>query len=116
MDMSLRRLERAVLATPFSLKAVTRLNFRVTADCRKFTDFRAQFLPLLRYHNPKLVWEVDSSSRAELILTFSDNSQDTVPLDDDKKVVQSHHLMEILMHQDALKHALKDKYTAFSSS
>ena len=108
--MSVRRLERAALATPYALKAVSSLVFNVNPAGTKFNDFQTQFLPMLRFHNPKLQVELrkdDAKTVSDLKFKFSDNSEDSVTFD---KVIQSHHLMEVLLQVDALKHSLKDKY------
>ena len=113
--MSIRRLERAALATPYALKAVTSLAFNVRPTCSKFSDFQTQFLPMLRFHNPKLQLDLrkdEQKAVSDLRLKFSDNTEDFLTFD---KVVQSHHLMEILLQVDALKHSMKDKYVAFSN-
>jgi hypothetical protein len=111
--MSIRRLERAALATPYALKAVTQLVFNVRPTCTTFSDFQTQFLPILRFHNPKLQLELRKTEDAAsaLQVKFSDNTEDAVPFD---KVAQSHHLMEILLNVDALKHSMKDKYVSFN--
>jgi hypothetical protein len=113
--MSVRRLERAALATPYALKAVASLVFNVNPACTKFNDFQTQFLPMLRFHNPKLQIQLtkdDAKKVSDLKLKFSDNTEEAVTFD---KIVQSHHLMEVLLQVDALKHSMKDKYVRNSS-
>lgn len=107
--MSLRRLERAALATPYALKAVTCMVFKANPTCTKFKDFQTQFLPMLRFHNPKLQVELHKQDVSDLTVKFSDNTQQVITFD---KVVQSHHLMEVLLQVDALKHSMKDKYVS----
>ena len=104
--MSIRRLERAALSTPYSLKAVVSLT--LTGKAQIVSDFRNQFVPMVRYHNPKLSFgSSDSDDKPYMEITFSDATKHVLDL---SKVVQSHALMERLLTIDADKHALKDKY------
>ena len=69
---------------------------------------------MLRYHNPKLQIGKDNimTVSSHLSLKFSDNTQDSIAFDN---VIQSHHLMELLLNVDTLKHSLKDKYVPLHS-
>ena len=69
--MQSRRLEMVILSAPRILEAVRRIVF---GNSEKITHFNKQFLPLLRYHNPKL--EVQWQGVEENVLVeFSDGAQ-----------------------------------------
>ena len=106
---SMRRLERAILSTPVVLKAVVGLSFSKKSSM--VADFTNQFVPILRYHNPKLTVKFpdaeDPKSQGSLDLIFSDDTTDSIPLD---PLPQSHALMEKLLTVDTTKYTLKDKY------
>ena len=100
----IRRVERAALSAPFVLKVVTELKFGVSEI---ISNFSQQFLPLLRYHNPKLSWSFDEKFQDLVQMTFTDSTKEVIKLE---KIIQSHHLMEKILFIDSQKHSLKDKY------
>ena len=101
--MSLRRLERVALASPVILKAVVRVGLPEGSEVSR--DFTAQFLPMLRFNNPKLSWALCPSDDVELV--FSDSTKQVLK---GSSLVQSHLLMQRLLKIDTDKHMLKDKY------
>ena len=103
--MSLRRLERVALSSPVVLKAVVKLGLPAGSEVSR--DFTAQFLPMLRFNNPKLSWELCQSDNVEL--EFSDCTKQVLR---GSSLVQSHVLMQRLLKIDAEKHMLKDKYVS----
>jgi hypothetical protein len=68
-------------------------------------DFQVQFLPLLRFNNPRLSWELGKKDVIEL--EFDDHTFEVIGAD---KIEQSHVLMEKVIGIDSQKHLLKDKY------
>lgn len=108
--MSLRRIERAALGAPIVLKAISGLKFNCATSslAGKITsDFHVQFMPLLRYHNQKLVWEWEQNDKNSVYITFTDNTTQSIELE---ATQQSHLLMEAILNIDSSKHTLKDKY------
>jgi len=98
--MSIRRLERVALSHPVVLKAIAKLSLPESSVIT--SDFQSQFLPMLRYSNPMLAWELNKTNQVEIV--FQDSTKEIV------HVQQSHVLMERLISIDAQKHFLKDKY------
>ena len=101
--MSARRLEIVALASPVVLKSIVKLSLPESVEFSR--DFMTQFLPILRYNNPRLSWSVDRRDSVEI--GFEDSTCDVIK---SNTIPQSHVLMERLLGIDAQKHLLKDKY------
>lgn len=101
--MSVRRLERVALSSPVILKAIVNLSLPESAEFSR--NFLTQFLPILRYNNPRLSWSLQKAAFVEV--GFEDSTSEMIKCE---AIPQSHILMERLLSIDAQKHLLKDKY------
>jgi len=86
--MLARRLEMVILSAPRPLESISRIVFSATSDNEKITHMNRQFIPLFRYHNPKLQVEFNrlssdaEESSGELKLVMNDETTLVQSLDE----------------------------------
>jgi len=102
LAMLARRLEMVILSAPRPLESISRIVFSATSDSEKMTHMNRQFIPLFRYHNPKLQVDFNrlpsdaEQSSGELKLVMNDETTMVNSLD--KPV---HHLAQWIIDSSA---------------
>jgi hypothetical protein len=71
-----RRMQMVILSSPRVLETVRRVTIKAPINSEKFSGLSRQFVPWLKYHNPKIEWkwEVGDSGDGEVEIGFSDNT------------------------------------------
>lgn len=76
-----RRMQMVILSSPQILESIKTVHIRAPMDSEKFSGLSRQFIPWLRYHNPKIEWKWDqpdsdpTTSRIDIM--FTDNTIET---------------------------------------
>ena len=109
MSMSAgRRMQMVILSAPRVLESVRSINIKAPMNNEKFSGLSRQFIPWLKYHNPKIEWNWEvGSNDAEtengvLTIEFSDNSTTSFS---DSDYASFHELCQALLDADTGKSA-----------
>jgi len=77
-----RRLQMVILSSPKYLESVQKIKILASMEDEKFIALSRQFIPYIRYHNPKIRWEwgmsESSETRGEIQVTFMDDSSEKI--------------------------------------
>ena len=89
-----------ILSSPRILESVCAVHIRAPINSEKFSAMSQQFIPWLKYHNPKIQWrweafeESGGGQSGTMDVVFSDNSVTTI---DEKNHECFHEICQALL-------------------
>ena len=98
---SSRRLEMVILSSPRILESVRKISISAGIDNETIAGLSKQFIPMLKFHNPKILWSWSPGQTAKIQMEFSDNTTSVISADEG--IISYHEIAQKIIDVDREK-------------